>query len=190
MYGFLLAADERSALLQALISAPSCQLPNNCLHKKSGIFLCKYTVLLWNESSLFLFSLLKSFFFPSWRMCCSFPWNEACTKPSFFLCFFGSYSFKKGCSGDWGAALKVLLPFPLETTSSPCSGGFFFKAFCWQGMQKILNLLNSDFSVLSSVVSPEGGSTVCAPQPVPGCFSLGMKVWVWIPGKLYPNPPG
>lgn len=37
----------RSALLQALISAPACQLPENCLHKKKvDFFLCKYTVLL------------------------------------------------------------------------------------------------------------------------------------------------
>lgn len=77
--------------------------------------------------------------------------------------FLGSYSFEDNWSGDWGAALKrVLLSFPLETTSYLCSE-VFFKAFCWQGMQKILKLLNSVFTVPSSIVSPRGQSTVCFP---------------------------
>lgn len=130
----------RSALLQALISAPSCQLPENCLHKKKWIFFCANTQYYCEMNPLYFYFLsLSRFFFSSWRMCCSFTWNEACTKLSFFLGFFGSYSFKNDCSGDWGAALKEFVAFSFGDSFLSMFWSFFFKAFCWQGMQKILN---------------------------------------------------
>lgn len=152
--------------------------------KKSGIFLCKYTVLLWNESSLFLFSLLKSFFFSSWRMCCSFTWNEACTKLSFFLGFFGSYSFKNDCSGDWGAALKeccclfLWRQLPLRVLK------VFFQSLLLTRDAENTEPAKFRFScaVFHSVTRGREHS-LCPPVPVPGCFSPGMKVWVWIPGQ-------
>lgn len=126
MYGFLLAVDERSALLQALISTPSCQLPKNCLHLKSRIFLCNYTVFVWkwSSASLFLFLSLSDFFFLE---VCAVPLHEMRIVQNWIsFRFLGSYSFEDNWSGNWGAALKeCCCLFPFETTSYLCSEVFF-----------------------------------------------------------------
>lgn len=111
--------------------------------------------------SIFI-SILKWFFF--FLEVCAVPLHEMRIVQNWIsFRFLGSYSFEDNWSGNWGATLKeCCCLFPLRQLHI-CVLKFFFKAFCWQGMQKILKLLNSVFSVLSSIVSPRGQSTVCFP---------------------------
>lgn len=168
--------DQHFSRLSSALPVASSQRTASTKKKKVEFF-CANTQYYCEMNPLYFYFLsLSRVFFPPWRMCCSFTWNEACTNPSFFLGFFGSYSFKNDCSGDWGAALKECCCLFLWRQLPRRVLKFFFKAFCWQGMQKILNLLNSVFSVLSSVVSPEGGSTVCSPQSLfQVVFHLGWR---------------
>lgn len=77
----------------SLLPAPKELPPQNKkkIKKKSGIFFCANTQYYCEMNPLYFYFLSLSlffFFFLSWRMCCSFTWNEACTKLDFLGGFF------------------------------------------------------------------------------------------------------
>lgn len=108
MHRFVLAA-ERSAVPQALVSAPCCQFPKNCLHLKRRLFFLCVCVIIQHFCEmkwwLYFYFFICKWFFP-WSMCCSFTWNEDCTKLNFFLGFLEAIAFENNWSGNWGATLK------------------------------------------------------------------------------------
>lgn len=164
----------------SLLPAPK-ELPP----QKKVEFFCANTQYHCEMNPLYFYFLSLSRFFSPLKDVLFLYMKWGLHKTEFLFRFFWKLQLQERLQWWLGSYTKrVLLPFLLETTSSPCSEVFFL--FFFQSLLSTRDVANTEpakfrfYCAVFRGVTREREHSLCPSVPVPGCFSLGIKIFEFL----------